>query len=130
MKIEIKLHSEKTIKSSDVRELYDELEWWPERKEEKLEKMLNNDIAIGAWCDGTLIGFCRAVSDGVFRAYVEDVAVLDKYRKKGIGYRLVEILMKELDHIDVVTLFCDEELVDFYKKHRFKRTTQKVMHRK
>lgn len=128
MNIEIKLHREQTIKSSDLRDLYDEIEWWPERKNEEIECVLNNGIAIGAWCDGTLIGFCRAVSDGVFRAYVEDIAVSTEYRKKGIGYKLVERMMRELSHIDAVSLFCDEELVDFYNKHRFKRTTQIVMH--
>ena len=72
--------------------------------------------------------FVRSVSDGMFRAYIEDVAVKTNFQRQAIGTRLVEEMLKELKNIDVVSLFCEEELIDFYKLNRFKRTTQVVMH--
>ncbi len=47
--------------------------------------MLKNSIAIGVWKENELIGFARVVSDGVFRAYLEDVVVHESVRNKGIG---------------------------------------------
>ncbi|WP_416298135.1 GNAT family N-acetyltransferase [Paenibacillus illinoisensis] len=130
MTIEIKLHKERKIQARELKRLYEDMGWWPERTIVDIEKMLNIGPAIGVWKDSRLVGFCRAISDGVFRAYIEDVAVIEEHRKLGIGNRMVKELMKELSDISVVSLFCEEALVDFYKKDRFKETTQIVMHRK
>ncbi|WP_249596881.1 GNAT family N-acetyltransferase, partial [Peribacillus frigoritolerans] len=77
------------------------------------------------------IGFARAVSDGKFRAYIEDVIIHKAYQKSGIGKNLVSKLLDELSHIDVVSLFCEEHLIPFYKKKNFKDSkSQFVVQRK
>jgi ribosomal protein S18 acetylase RimI-like enzyme len=40
-----------------------------------------------------LIGTSRALSDGVYRAFIYDVAVLPAYQGKGIGSAMVEKLI-------------------------------------
>ena len=45
--------------------------------------MLKNSIAIGVE-ENELVGFARVVSDGIFRAYIEDVVVHESVRNKGI----------------------------------------------
>lgn len=109
--------------------LYNSVGWWPERDEEDISKMLENSIAIGVWKEKQLIGFARAVTDGVFRAYIEDVVVHNSVRNKGIGEKMMTILLHELAHIDIVSLFCEEKLIKFYGKQQFKATRQIVMHR-
>ena len=60
--------SERPISASELMKLYKNTGWWGERQEQEIEKMLKRVISVGAWKDGTLIGFARAISDGEFRA--------------------------------------------------------------
>jgi ribosomal protein S18 acetylase RimI-like enzyme len=131
LNIEILSFSERKIKTSDVIRLYNDAGWWEERLEEDIEEMLNKELSVGAWEDDTLIGFARAVSDGKFRAYIEDVVIHSSYRKESIGEKLVSKLLVELSHIDIISLFCEEHLIPFYEKNNFKYSkSQFVMHRK
>ncbi|MFD2080102.1 GNAT family N-acetyltransferase [Actinopolymorpha cephalotaxi] len=43
---------------------------------------------------GRMVGFARAVSDGVALAYLADVYVLPDLRGKGLGTRLVEVMVE------------------------------------
>jgi GNAT superfamily N-acetyltransferase len=131
LNVEVLSFAERPIKSVDIIKLYNEVDWWEERQEQEIEEMLNKVGSVGAWKDDTLIGFARAVSDGKFRAYIEDVVIYGSYRKEGIGTKLVSKLLDELSHIDVISLFCEEHLIPFYEKNHFKYSkSQFVMHRK
>ncbi|NYH89663.1 GNAT family N-acetyltransferase [Actinopolymorpha rutila] len=44
---------------------------------------------------GRMVGFARAVSDGVALAYLADVYVLPGLRGKGLGTRLVEAMVED-----------------------------------
>ena len=44
---------------------------------------------------GAMVGFCRAISDGVALAYLADVYVLEEYRGHGIGKALVTAMIEE-----------------------------------
>src|ERR1022692_191973 len=85
--------------------------------------------AVGAWHEDEILGFARAVTDGVLRAYVEDVVVAADRRNAGIGQALLDCLIDALDPIPVITLFCSPDLVPLYERHSFRRTKQIVMHR-
>lgn len=124
-----KLQHEQPICVEKIKKLYDSVGWWPERKEVDIQKMLNNSIAIEVLEENELIGFSRVVSDGVFRAYIEDVVVHESVRNKGIGENMLKMLLREVSHIDIVSLFCEEKLIKFYGEQRFKATKQIVMHR-
>lgn len=122
---------ERPISGSDLMMLYKNAGWWEERKEQDIEEMLKQDISIGVWSDNNLIGFARAVSDGKFRAYIEDVVIHNEFQETGLGTKLVSKLLVELSHIDTISLFCGEELISFYGKHNFKLSqSQYVLHRK
>ena len=75
------------------------------------------------------MGFVRAVTDGRFRAYVEECVVAEEFRGLGVGTELLAVLLRDLTHIDVVSLFCSSELVPFYERSGFRATRQFVMHR-
>ncbi|MEB9454947.1 GNAT family N-acetyltransferase [Bacillus anthracis] len=124
-----KLQDEKPICSEKLKRPYDSVGWWPERKEIDIQKMLKNSIAIGVWKENELIGFAIVVSDGVFRAYIEDVVVHESVRNKGIGEKMLTMLLEEISYIDIVSLFCGEKLITFYGQQQFQATKQIVMHR-
>ena len=44
--------------------------------------------------DGAMVGFARAVSDGVALAYLADVYVLDTHRGRGLGTGLVRAMVE------------------------------------
>lgn len=100
-----------------------------QKEKKSILKMLKNSIAIGVWEENELVGFARVVSDGVFRAYIEDVVVHENVRNKGIGEKMLTILLREISHIDIVSLFCGEKLIKFYGEQQFQATKQIVMHR-
>lgn len=130
MDTKILSYTERKIRASDVTRLYNDVGWWEERVEQDIEEMLNRVQSVGAWKNDTLIGFARAVSDGKFRAYIEDVVIHSSYQKEGIGIKLVSKLLDDLSHIDVISLFCEQHLIPFYEKNNLKYSkSQLVMHR-
>ncbi|MGI2328486.1 GNAT family N-acetyltransferase [Planococcus sp. YIM B11945] len=131
MNAKILSHADRPIKASELMNLYQDAGWWPERSEKDIENMLKRDVSMGVWSEGRLIGFARAITDGKFRAYIEGVVVHSECKKSGIGTELMEKLVEELTHIDVISLFCGEELIPFYEQNKFKpNNSQVVMHRK
>jgi ribosomal protein S18 acetylase RimI-like enzyme len=65
-----------------------------------------------------LVGFARAISDGVTNAYVSTVAVLPEYQGKGIGAELVRLLLDGKDSIRFV-LHAAPGVQGFYRKLGF-----------
>ena len=49
---------------------------------------------VSAWDAARLVGFARAISDGVTNAYVSSVMVDAKYRRRGIGRELIRRLVE------------------------------------
>jgi len=121
--------AERPIPGRLVRDLYARVGWWPERSEKDIARVLVRGVAIAAWDDERLVGFARAVSDGRFRAYIEDVVVHEHYRRQGVAMDLLERLLDELGTIDVVSLFCDPRLAPLYERAGFEPTRQLVLHR-
>ncbi|WP_152361333.1 GNAT family N-acetyltransferase [Microlunatus speluncae] len=131
MPIEIRTHQDRPIDPPGIRRLYDGEGWWPEpaRDEPSIIRMLAGGPAVGAWRDDELVGFVRAVTDGVFRAYIEDMVVGSGVRGQGVGARLLERLHQELAEIDVISLFCHRDLDGFYEAAGYTFTGQHVAHR-
>jgi ribosomal protein S18 acetylase RimI-like enzyme len=102
---------ERPINPADVERLYATVSWGDGRTDEGIGSVLQTGVAVGAWDGDRLIGFTRALSDGRYRAYVEDVMVDPEYRGKKVGERMVEELMRQLEEIEIVSLFCEPERV-------------------
>jgi GNAT superfamily N-acetyltransferase len=131
LKVDIRSFSEKQIQAWELMRLYRNAGWWEERGKQDIDSMLTREISVGAWKGNLLIGFARAITDGKYRGYVEDVVIHRDYHKSGIGKKVVSKLLQELSHIDVISLFCDKDLIPFYEKNNFKHSkSQYVMHRK
>jgi GNAT superfamily N-acetyltransferase len=128
VRAEIALHRQRPIPAADVVRLYREVAWWPERAEATVAAALGSSSAVGAWDGERLVGFARAVSDGAFRAFVEDVVVSGSHRRRGIASALVAALLDELAGVDVITTFCDEAIVSLYEIAGCRRSRQAVLH--
>jgi len=64
------------------------------------------------------IGNARALSDGVGNAYVADVWTQSQFRNAGVGTKLMQLLLEELQgqHVYLQT----DDQVDLYKNIGFK----------
>ena len=126
----IALHTERPSSSQAVRALYDTAQWWPDRTLSRIAQALNQDLAVGVWVDERLIGFARAVTDTVFRAYIEDVIIHPAYRRNGIATHMLEYLLTHLAHIETISLFGSTDLIRLYEHLQFRvRRSQIVLHR-
>jgi GNAT superfamily N-acetyltransferase len=122
-------HRIRPVPATGVLGLYRTQGWWPERTAEQVEAVLRTGPAVGAWDGGALVGFGRAVTDGVLRAYLEDVVVAPGYRRTGLGRRIIDGLLAELGPVPVISLFCAADLAPFYEGAGFHATRQVVLHR-
>ncbi|MBM5808288.1 MAG: GNAT family N-acetyltransferase [Cyanobacteria bacterium M_surface_9_m1_291] len=70
--------------------------WAQGRSLRALGQMLRGSAAaVSLWQGGQLVGFCRASSDGLFRAVVWDVVVAPELQGQGLGRQLVEALLAQ-----------------------------------
>ncbi|NKI23118.1 GNAT family N-acetyltransferase [Paenibacillus dendritiformis] len=74
-----------------------------------------------------VVGFITAVSDGILSAYIPLLEVLPAYRNKGIGKELVRRMLTELDHIYMIDLCCDDDLVPYYEKLGMTKTNAMII---
>ncbi len=74
-----------------------------------------------------VVGFITAISDGVLSAYIPLLEVLPAYKNKGIGKELVSRMLKELDHIYMNDLCCDDDLVPYYEKFGMTKTNGMIL---
>ncbi|MFD1737978.1 GNAT family N-acetyltransferase [Bacillus salitolerans] len=63
-----------------------------------------------------VIGFITAISDGVLSAYIPLLEVLPFYKNRGIGSKLVKMMLDELNSLYMIDLLCDAELQPYYEK--------------
>ncbi len=89
------------------------------RSVEDIANVLREVTAAGAWYDDQLVGFARAVSDGRFHAYIDDVVVHPDYRRRGVASIIMDELLNVLADIETVSLFCAPEHVRLYERHGF-----------
>jgi GNAT superfamily N-acetyltransferase len=84
------------------------------------ELVANSRFVISAWDGDRLVGFARAISDGVSNAYVSTVAVLPEYRGRGIGREIVRRLVAGDDRSQIRwVLHAKRDLHDFYARNGF-----------
>lgn len=128
--IEVKTHRERRIRPRSVRQLYDHVGWRRPGEEADIAEILEAGPAVGAWDGDRLVGFARALSDGHFAAYVEDVMVHEEYRGSDLGTKILARLLEEVGGVGQVSLFCEPGATRFYEGHGFRAAPEHViMHR-
>ena len=118
---------ERPIDIAALLRLYESTPWAQGRDPAGVRDSLAASIAAGAWDGERLVGLARALSDGKYRAYIEDVVVDPEYRVAGVGVRLVAALLEALGPVAIVSLFCEPARVSFYERHGFRRSESQVM---
>lgn len=79
----------------------------------------NSFCSFGAFNEsGQMVGFFRALSDGVGDAYLLDLVVEPSYRKMGIAHKLIKAILAELKqyNLDWITCISTPDAKSLYLK--------------
>ena len=80
----------------------------------------NSHTSIFVFHSGRLIGFGRAISDGVYQAAIYDVAVIPEFQGRGIGTIIVKNILSNLPSCNFI-LYTMPGKEDFYRKLGFRK---------
>jgi ribosomal protein S18 acetylase RimI-like enzyme len=84
------------------------------------EAFENSHTVVFAFDDDKLIGFGRAISDGIYQAAIYDIAVLPEYQGSKIGATIVEHIIKRIPQCNFI-LYASPGKEIFYEKQSFKK---------
>lgn len=102
--------------------LFEPLGWFPDRSLEEFRRSLSGSWHCVCAYDGDrLVGFGRAISDGVIHALLTEVAVVATHRHRGIGRTIMARLVERClaAGIRQIQLFSAEGKVPFYEQLGF-----------
>ncbi|WP_353930562.1 GNAT family N-acetyltransferase [Okeanomitos corallinicola TIOX110] len=104
-------------------ELYKNEFWSKARTYQRVVKMLEaSDVIIALVGDEEeLIGFCRVLTDFVYRGILYDVIIKPNYRKIGFGTKLLDEVINhpQLKEVESLVLYCLPEMIPFYERWDF-----------
>ncbi|MDV5105743.1 GNAT family N-acetyltransferase [Clostridium perfringens] len=107
----------------DILYLYNDVGWSSYTKNiDSLIKSIKNSLkVISVWDKDLLVGLIRVVGDGHSIIYIQDILILQKYQNRGIGKRLIEIILDKYKNVMQKVLLTDKEEKNilFYKKVGF-----------
>ena len=102
--------------------LYRANQWSAAEKPERLHAaLLASHSLVTAWDGATLIGLGNTISDGHLVVYYSHLLVLPEYQGRGIGSRLMRMLMAHYQGFHQHILVADGRALDFYRKCGFQR---------
>lgn len=109
------------IAPADVFQIMTQAPWASGRTLAQIEEMMKNtQFVVLASIDGEPVGFARAVSDNVFRAFVEDVIVAPKRQGCGIGRLMIGKLEEMIRNKGIPRIELVTQRDEFWKKLGFR----------
>lgn len=104
-----------------LKEVYQSVGWM-KHDERIIKKVFHASTQqVFAVKDHKIIGFARALSDGVFNAAIYDVVVHKNYQGRGIARTLLEDIIHQLEDVSCIQLIATTGNEPFYEKIGFKK---------
>ena len=99
--------------------------WAKNRTINDLKKCLaNSDVVISIWVGNEIVGFGRALTDGIYRGVLWDIVIDQNHQGKGFGKLIVNNLLssKEIKNTKKIYLMTTNKKL-FYSQMDFKEVT-------
>ena len=99
--------------------------WAQNRTINDLKKSLaNSDVIISLWVGNEIVGFGRALTDGIYRGVLWDIVIDQNHQGKGYGTLIVENLLssKKLRNTKKLYLMTTNKKI-FYSQFNFEEVT-------
>lgn len=102
-----------------IQRLYLDNEWYAYTHDiNKLYRSIRNSKdKIGAYHKGELVGLIRTITDEESICFIQDILILKKYHRKGIGKTLMQMIFDRYPNIRQIALMTDntEKQKSFYE---------------
>ncbi|SMQ80889.1 Acetyltransferase (GNAT) domain-containing protein [Bacillus sp. OV166] len=120
--MDLRIHSDfSKVNLDEMKEIYSSVGWTKHTKEIIKQVFEASNVIALVTVNGRIIGFGRAMTDGVFNAAIYDVIVHTEFQKQGIARQIMEYLLDKLSNVSCVHLISTSGNQDFYKKLGLKR---------
>ena len=99
--------------------------WAKNRTLKELKKCLaNSDIVVSLWVGNEIVGFGRALTDGIYRGVLWDIVIDQNHQGKGFGTLIVNKLLSsnKIKQTKKVYLMTTNKKL-FYSQFNFKEVT-------
>ena len=99
--------------------------WAKSRTTNDLKKCLaNSDVIISLWVGNEIVGFGRALTDGIYRGVLWDIVIDQNHQGKGFGTLIVKNLLssKKIKNTTKLYLMTTNKK-KFYSQFEFKKVT-------
>ncbi len=103
--------------------------WAKNRTINDLKKCLaNSDVIVSLWVGNEIVGFGRALSDGVYRGVLWDIVIDQDHQGKGYGKLIVKKLLKakKIKNTKKIYLMTTNKKL-FYSQIDFKEVTNQEL---
>src|SRR3954468_11567242 len=96
----LRIHSDfSKVNLDEMKEIYSSVGWTKHTKEIIRQVFEASNVVALVTVNGRIIGFGRAMTDGVFNAAIYDVIVHPEFQKQGIARQIMEYLLDKLSNI-------------------------------
>ena len=103
--------------------------WAKDRKINDLRECLSNsDVVISIWLNNEIVGFGRALSDGIYRGVLWDIVIDQNHQGKGYGKMIIKNLLesKKIKNTKKIYLMTTNKKL-FYSQVEFKEVFSQTL---
>ena len=104
--------------------------WAKNRTVNDLKKCLaNSDVIVSLWVGNEIVGFGRALTDGIYRGVLWDIVIDQNYQGKGFGKLIVKNLLssKKIKNIKKLYLMTTDKKLFYSQLDFIEVTSQKLL---
>lgn len=124
MKIKYKRY--KNIDKQQLINLYNDVKWssYTNDMTKLMRAFKNSSIVVSAWDENKLVGIIRCITDNETILLIQDIIVLDSYKRKGFGTNLINLVIDKtvVRQTLLQTDLLDEIFNAFYQKLGFTKS--------
>ena len=105
----ITYNKDTAIDAKSILNLYNDAGWtaYTNTPETLIQGISNSLTVYYAWEEKKLVALLRIIGDGSTIIYIQDILVLKKFRRMGIGKNLIKMVLSDYNHVRQVVLLTD-----------------------